>query len=70
MREHEVPESIRDWLERAGIDLEVIDKCLVGGRIPWAGVCFHVQQAAEKYLKVLHIQRMIHPKRTQSEFLW
>jgi HEPN domain-containing protein/predicted nucleotidyltransferase len=66
VREHEVPDSVRDWLERAGVDVEVIDKCLVGEPIPWAGVCFHVQQAAEKYLKVLLIQRMIHPKRTHN----
>jgi HEPN domain-containing protein/predicted nucleotidyltransferase len=62
----EVPPSVRDWLERAEVDLQMIDKALVGGSVPWAGVCFHVQQAAEKYLKVLLIQRMIHPKHTHN----
>jgi HEPN domain-containing protein/predicted nucleotidyltransferase len=66
VRESEVPSSVRDWLERAQVDLQVIDRCLVGDPIPWAGVCFHVQQAAEKHLKVLLIQRMIRPERTHK----
>lgn len=66
VREHEVPSSVRDWLERAEVDLQMIDLALLGNPVPWAGVCFHVQQAAEKYLKVLLIQRMIHPQRTHN----
>lgn len=66
VREHEVPSSVRDWLERAEVDLQMIDLALVGNPVPWAGVCFHVQQAAEKYLKVLLIQRLIHPKHTHD----
>lgn len=66
VREHEVPASVRDWLERAEVDLRMIDLALVGNPVPWAGVCFHVQQAAEKYLKVLLIQRVIHPRRTHN----
>jgi HEPN domain-containing protein/predicted nucleotidyltransferase len=66
VRENDVPSSVRDWLERADVDLQMIDRALVGGPVPWAGVCFHAQQAAEKYLKVLLIQRMIHPDRTHN----
>jgi HEPN domain-containing protein len=33
---------------------------------PWSAVAFHGQQAAEKYLKAILIQRMIHPPHTHK----
>jgi len=60
----ETPASVAGWLERAAVDLEVVEKCLIGHAIPWGGVAFHAQQAAEKYLKALLIKRMVRPPRT------
>lgn len=46
VREHyDVPASVRDWLDHADVDLQTIDKALVGEGVPWAAVCFHAQQA-------------------------
>lgn len=60
------PASVEAWLERAAEDLIMIDRGLTGELIPWGAVCFHGQQAAEKYLKVLLIQRWKHPPRTHD----
>jgi len=62
----EPPPSVRDWLARADDDLLAIDTLLTGATIPWSAVCFHAQQAAEKYLKVLLIQRRRRPPRTHD----
>jgi HEPN domain-containing protein/predicted nucleotidyltransferase len=62
----EPPRSMRDWLDRAGEDLLMIEKGLSGDPVPWGAVCFHAQQAAEKYLKALHIRRGIRPSRTHD----
>jgi len=60
------PESTQDWLARAAEDLLTIENSLSGQRVPWGAVCFHSQQAAEKYLKALVIQRFIRPPRTHD----
>lgn len=57
---------IQAWLERADEDLEAIRLMLAPDRVPWGPVCFHAQQAAEKYLKALLIQRGQHPDRTHD----
>lgn len=62
----EPPRSMRDWLDRAGDDLLMIERGLSGDPVPWGGVCFHAQQAAEKYLKALLIRRGIRPSRTHD----
>jgi HEPN domain-containing protein/predicted nucleotidyltransferase len=59
--------SIEDWLARAHEDLRVIDNILAAGEeAAWSGVCFHGQQLAEKYLKVLFIRRHVRPPRTHD----
>jgi uncharacterized protein len=64
---HEPLESIGDWLARAHEDLRVIDNILAAGKeAAWSGVAFHGQQLAEKYLKVLFIQRYVRPPRTHD----
>ncbi len=47
------------WLARAENDLLNIENNLAASRVPWDTICFHAQQAAEKFLKtflVYHIQ--------------
>jgi uncharacterized protein len=64
---HEPLRSIEDWLGRAHEDLRVIDNILAAGEeAAWSGVCFHGQQLAERYLKVLFIQRRARPPRTHD----
>ena len=33
---------------------------------PWSVICFHCQQAAEKYLKAFLVQRGLKPERTHD----
>jgi HEPN domain-containing protein len=59
--------SVAAWLERADEDLRSIENNLAAGEnASWSGVCFHGQQLAEKYLKVLFIQRHVRPPRTHD----
>lgn len=41
---------VKDWLSRAEEDLVVVELALKEGGLP-NPICFHAQQAAEKYLK-------------------
>lgn len=46
------PESnFSAWLRKADHDLLNIQNNLAAREIPWDTVCFHAQQAAEKFLK-------------------
>lgn len=63
------PESVQDWLVHANEDLRVIEHEISSENVPWGAVCFHAQQAAEKYLKALLIQRWIKPPRTHDLML-
>lgn len=64
---HEPLRSIENWLARAREDMRVIDNILAAGeQAGWTGVCFHGQQLAEKYLKVLFIGRRVRPPRTHD----
>lgn len=60
------PESLASWVGHADEDILVIERILVGPEIPWGPACFHAQQAAEKYLKALLIQRWIRPPHTHE----
>lgn len=57
------PESIGVWVALAEDDLLNIENNLAAARVPWSTVCFHAQQAAEKYLKAMLITRGIPPPR-------
>jgi HEPN domain-containing protein/predicted nucleotidyltransferase len=64
---HEPLRSIDDWLARAEEDLRIIEHTLAAGEsAAWSGICFHGQQLAEKYLKVLFIRRRVRPPRTHN----
>lgn len=50
---------VRQWTSRAENDLLNVRNNLAAQEIPWDTICFHSQQAAEKYLKavlVFHAQ--------------
>ena len=43
--------NYKEWIAKADDDLLNIENNLAAERVPWSTVCFHAQQAAEKYLK-------------------
>jgi HEPN domain-containing protein len=45
--------NYKTWLAKAEHDLLNIENNLKASQIPWDTVCFHAQQAAEKFLKAL-----------------
>jgi HEPN domain-containing protein/predicted nucleotidyltransferase len=62
VRERRPYESIKEWLDRIGQDLWVIEASLNAGEsAAWGATGFHAQQAAEKYLKILLVQAGMHP---------
>lgn len=54
------------WIEKADDDLLDIENNLAAERTPWGVVCFHAQQAAEKYLKAFLVHRGDQPRRTHD----
>lgn len=48
---------VREWLEKADEDLDFAESSLLDGSEFYAQICFHFQQAAEKYLKTFIISR-------------
>ncbi|HEY4129552.1 MAG TPA: HEPN domain-containing protein [Gemmatimonadaceae bacterium] len=59
--------SIDAWLERIEQDLQMIEAALAQGEsAAWGAAGFHAQQAAERYLKILFIQRGKRPPRTHQ----
>ena len=51
--EHVKLDLVRQWLARADNDLETAKFLFASGRPFFSAICFHSQQAAEKYLKAL-----------------
>lgn len=45
------PAVVREWLDKADEDFLFADTNLREGSVFYAQLCFHFQQAAEKYLK-------------------
>jgi HEPN domain-containing protein/predicted nucleotidyltransferase len=67
VREDYSYESINAWLERIDQDLRTVEMALERSEsAPWGAAGFHAQQAAEKYLKILFIQRGTRPPRTHQ----
>jgi HEPN domain-containing protein/predicted nucleotidyltransferase len=67
VRERAPLDSLRDWVERIEQDLRIIEQNLVAGEsAAWDAAGFHAQQAAEKYLKILLVQRGAHPPKTHE----
>lgn len=55
------PPSVQHWLWYARQDLLTLEAGLAAPEVPWGPVHFHAQQAAEKYIKALIIQRWEEP---------
>lgn len=55
--------NYKDWLEKAEHDLEDAKKLLQNGGYTDT-ICFHAQQAVEKYLKAYLIYKKINPGRS------
>lgn len=61
---------IKQWILKAEEDLIVVDKLTEVQIIAPASVCFHCQQASEKYLKAFLISHDVEIRRTHNiEFL-
>lgn len=54
------PSIVREWLEKADEDFRFADANLQEGSEFYAQLCFHFQQAAEKYLKAYIIGMDLH----------
>lgn len=63
-------EFIKQWLQKANEDLFVVDKLTEFEIIATSSICFHCQQAVEKFLKAYLIANGIEIKKTHNiEFL-
>lgn len=66
----ETKNYIRQWIEKAGDDLIVIDKLTQFEVVATSAVCFHCQQVVEKYLKAFLIAKGVEIRKTHNiEFL-
>ncbi|MCX5654652.1 MAG: HEPN domain-containing protein [Planctomycetota bacterium] len=54
------------WVAKAEGDLLNIENNMASREVPWDTVCFHAQQAAEKYLKALLVSRGRIPPKTHD----
>lgn len=59
-------EKAAAWIRKAENDLLAADNNLGSEQIPFDVVCFHCQQAAEKYLKALLASLGVQPSRTHD----
>jgi HEPN domain-containing protein/predicted nucleotidyltransferase len=67
VRESPRYQSIKEWLARADQDLRIIEQTLLAGEgAAWGAAGFHAQQMAEKYLKILFVQRGARPPHTHD----
>lgn len=57
---------IRQWLDKADEDLIVVKKLTESELTAKSSICFHCQQASEKYLKAYLIYNEIEPARTHN----
>jgi HEPN domain-containing protein len=54
------------WVRKAENDWKAIRACLHGSDPPWDAVCFHAQQAAEKFLKAFLVAHRVVPPRVHD----
>ncbi len=58
--------QFQTWIAKAEEDRLCIKNNLSAVAVPWTVVCFHAQQAAEKYLKAFLVSRGIRVERTHD----
>lgn len=59
-------QSVKAWLEKAELDWKVVRLLLRAEKGLWGVICFHAQQAVEKWLKAYLIHCRVVPKRTHD----
>jgi HEPN domain-containing protein len=57
---------IQAWVSKADNDLLNVRNNLQAEQVPWDTVCFHCQQAAEKYLKAILVLHNVEIPRTHD----
>ncbi len=61
---------LKQWIQKANEDLLVVDKLTEFEIIATSAICFHCQQAAEKFLKAFLISKGVDIRKTHNiEFL-
>lgn len=60
------PKSVGEWLRTGDIDVTVVEQLLAQQNVAWPAICFHAQQAGEKYLKALLVHLRVRPERTHD----
>jgi HEPN domain-containing protein len=58
--------NVEAWMGKAEEDRLCIRNNLAAATVPWAVVCFHAQQAVEKYLKAFLIAQAVRVERTHD----
>ncbi len=61
-----LPPAVQAWIQKAENDLKTIRASLASADPAWDTVCFHAQQAAEKYLKAYLVDQGELPPRTHD----
>ena len=59
-------ENTKNWLKKAGEDLQTCEILVSAEFFPTAVVCFHAQQSAEKYLKAFLTENEVEFTRTHD----
>ena len=59
-------ELVRQWLEKAEEDFAVAEHLLLSGTSFGGAICFHAQQAVEKYLKAFLVHKQIEFRKTHD----
>jgi HEPN domain-containing protein len=59
------PESVQQWLDKAGEDEQVVAIIRAAGG-PWSMAAYHVQQAAEKYIKAALVACAVPPPKSHD----
>jgi len=62
----ELIEKIRLWLIKAENDVKTVQNLLDSSEVITDAICFHSQQAAEKYLKAYLVSKGIDPEKTHK----
>ena len=61
-----IKDIVRKWLIKADNDLKTAKHCIIAEEVISDSVCFHAQQAMEKFLKAYLISKDISPQKTHK----